>query len=115
MNWPTEDEIRNFALLRAARIASFAAKAEVILGMIKNAKTIQQIEAEIPGGAKIAEAISRVIPIAHAVAGAIPIVSGLFTLYDVYEGLGGRPKEWGEPNNPEAEARLRDWDRQTNG
>jgi len=115
VNWPTEDEIRNFALLESAKIATFAKRAEVVLGMMKNSKTLQQIEAEIPGGAKIAEAINRVLPIAHAAGNAVPFVSGLFTLYDVYEGLGGRPKEWGEPNNPEAEARLREWDRQTNG
>lgn len=111
MKWPTESEIISGAREYAGKVATFSAKAEKVLIMMRDDKLAHEIEAAVPGGAKIANIIERLVPAAHMLAGALPLVNDVYMLYSVYENFGGRPMDWGHPNDPEAEERLRQRDK----
>ena len=113
MTWPTSTEIIAGIHGLAIKIAAFAVKAEQVTIMLRDAKLAHEIEAKIPDGARIAEAIEKAVGIEHIIAGSVPIVNDIFALYSLYVVLGGHPKEWGKPNDPVAEAELKERDAQT--
>ena len=110
-HWPTEAEIISGVREYAGKVATFSVKAEKITVMLRDNKLAHEIEAAIPGGAKIAQVIEKAVGVEHILAGAVPLVNDVFMLYSLYENFGGKPMDWGHPNDPEAEELLRQRDK----
>lgn len=111
----TEAQIKTAVEASARKVVAWAGEAQKVVQFIETNKTALAIEHHIPGGMKILEALGGTDKVLAIVVKDVPYVGEIFMAYDILHGLGAKPMEWGRPNDPEAEARLRERDSLTNG
>lgn len=91
-------------------------KAVAGLKAVQANPTIQQIEERFPAAAHLAARVIGVLPGAAEVINDIDLVARYGPLLLEFSEVAGiKPMEWGAPNDPEAEARLRERDALTGG
>lgn len=108
----TEAQILNFT---KTEIIPFVARAKQVVDYVVADKDIAKLADVIPHGDKVLDALGGVDKALGLAAKDLPYVGVAFAAYDLYRGLGGQAMEWGKPNDPEAEARLRERDALTGG